>query len=201
MSRLKPGILSVHVGLTALFLISTPANANQLLVPPETVIGILTADWNDDGRPDRAILLEDLSNKGTATLLIYLSQPGDAPMQKVVHNAEIATVGSMWGQQPALSLSTAGSLIVTSMNESIGRTRWEIKLTIAYRKQHFVVAGYTYSRRDTIDLDDFFSCDVNFLTGKGEASRGGGPAKPFEVPGPAPEAEIWINEVAPVECQ
>jgi hypothetical protein len=181
-------------------LISTPAYADQVLVPPETVIGSLTADWNDDGRPDRAILLEDLS-KGTATLLIYLSQPGDAPMQKVVHNAEIATVGGMWGQQPALSLSKAGSLIVTSMNESIGRTRWEINLTIAYRMQHFVVAGYTYSRRDTIDLDNFFSCDVNFLSGKGEASRGGGPAKPFEVPGPAPKAETWINEVAPVECQ
>jgi hypothetical protein len=191
---------SLRSGLIALFLISTPAHAGQLLVAPETVIGSITADWNDDGGPDRAILIEDPS-KDDATLLIYLSQPGDTPMQKVVHNAAIAFAGGMWGQKPALSLSQAGSLIVTSMNESMGRTRWEAKLTIAYRDQHFVVSGYTYSRRDTIDLDNYSSCDVNFLTGKGEASHGGDPVKSFEVPRPAPKVESWTEELVPEECR
>ena len=56
-------------------------------------------------------------------------------MQQAVQAPAIAWVGSIWSQQPELSLSEAGSLIVTSVNEAMGRTRRQTKLTIAYRNE------------------------------------------------------------------
>jgi hypothetical protein len=100
-----------------------------------------------------------------------------------------------------LSLSEAGSLIATSMNESMGRTRWLTKLTLAYRNERFVVAGSTHSQRDTIELENDAAWDVNFLSRKGEASRGEDPVKPFTLSGPAPAAEDWSDELVPKECR
>ena len=37
---------------------------------------------------------------------------------------------------------------------------------LAYRKGHFVVAGYSYSHCDTLDQNNNGSCDYNLLAGK-----------------------------------
>jgi hypothetical protein len=45
-------------------------------------------------------------------------------------------------------LCRAGQLPCTLRIQAIGRSRWEQTLTIAYRNDQFVVAGYTYSYYD-----------------------------------------------------
>ena len=49
---------------------------------------------------------------------------------------------------------------------ALGRDRWHQTLTLAYRNNTFVVAGYTYESVDTLAPDDGHSCDYNVLTGK-----------------------------------
>ena len=74
----------------------------------------------------------------------------------------------MAGRATSIEALPNGSILITSHNDSIGRDRWEQKLTIAYRNFDFVVAGYTYSSYDTLDLDNTINCDFNVLTGKGK---------------------------------
>jgi hypothetical protein len=96
----------------------------------------------------------------------------DAPVIK----PDLVFNGAMAGQQASLEAGRGGSLRVLSLNEGIGRNKWTQTLTIAFRKDRFVVAGLTYATYDTLDLDDpasNYTCDVNFLTGR--ALRNGKP--------------------------
>jgi hypothetical protein len=72
----------------------------------------------------------------------------------------------MYGQDPSIEALPGGSIAVHSQNSGIGRNRWEQTLTIAYRNDQFVIAGYTHDYHDTIDLNDSGTCDYNVLTGK-----------------------------------
>ena len=71
------------------------------------------------------------------------------------------------GQQPELGLSAGGSVTLTSMNDAIGRSRWHLTLTIAYRRGAYRAAGVTYDAYDTLDLGAAMTCDLNLLNGKG----------------------------------
>jgi hypothetical protein len=73
----------------------------------------------------------------------------------------------MAGTEPSLELSSRGSLLLKSGNQSIGRDRWEQTLTIAYRNDQFVIAGLTLEVRDTLDHSAGGNCDLNLLTGQG----------------------------------
>ena len=90
----------------------------------------------------------------------------------MVYAEDIAWLGGI-GQQPELALSANGSVLLTSMNDSVGRNRWHMTLTIAYRKQAYRVAGFTYDWYDTIDLNDYGLCDLNLLNGRGYVEKGG----------------------------
>ncbi len=174
-------------------------HAAELLISPKQVIGTITHDWNDDGGMDRAILFI-VPDNDDASLVIYLSNPDDIGMAQSALVPGIAWVGGLWGQQPELSLNGASSLIVTSMNEGCCRTRWNQKLTIAFRKGQFIVAGYTHNDRDTIELENYGTCDVNFLAGKGEVSRGGKAKKRFRTKIRSSPLIQWNQDLVPAEC-
>ena len=72
----------------------------------------------------------------------------------------------MSGQEPSITALSNGSIAVNSQNSAIGRDRWEQTLTLAFRNNHFVVAGYTYNHHDTLDLSNSLTCDYNVLTGR-----------------------------------
>ena len=129
----------------------------------------LVADFTGDGVADRAVLVETTEG-GEADLLIYAGLPGGGEALALRAPA-LVWVGGI-GQQPSLDRTAGGSLQVISMNESIGRNRWRQTLTIAWRGGAFVLAGFTYSWYDTLDLDASGTCDVNLLTGRGVLSEG-----------------------------
>jgi hypothetical protein len=171
------------------------ANHDRTTIQPERVLSVITTDWNNDGGFDRAILIE--SEPTETELLIYLSDSADIKrgMRLAIAKKKIAWRGALWGTQPKLSLSQAGSLEIISANEAIGRQRWIQKLTVAYQDGSFKVIGYTYTERDTLDLSYELSCDLDFLTGNG--SKNG---QPFKISTNLVTLEGWTTEYATNQC-
>lgn len=183
------------LALAALALASAPALANES-ISPDKVISVVTTDWNSDGSVDRAVLVE---GEEDADLYIYLSAPveGNWDARKLVlFKKDAAWQGGMWGTSPSLSLNEKGSLLVKSENDAIGRNRWSQTLTVALKNGVFVVAGYTYSDRDTLDPNAGGSCDVNILTGQGIRNK-----KRFKSAPRVIALADWNDESAPKECQ
>lgn len=182
-----------NILLTGL-MFQTGAYATDNTVKPENILAVVTADWNEDGSFDRAILLASETETDQADLLVYLSNSPNS-MKLAISKKGIAWQGAMWGTQPTLELSGKNGLAIISANDAIGRNRWQQKLTIAYRNKVFVVGGYTYEDRDTLDLDAGSTCDVNFFTGKGLKNK-----KPFNVLAKAVNLSDWSESDIPKAC-
>lgn len=170
------------------------AGGGDVAVSPGQVSAVVTTDWNGDGGFDRAVLVE---RPEAADLYIYLSNghEHDAGMSLAVARPGLLWRGAMWGMQPELGLNAAGSLLVHTMNEGIGRHRWRETLTIAYRDGQFLVAGFTFSSYDTLDPGLTRECDANFLSGKGVLDGNG-----FKVYTRAVPLADWRPELVPPEC-
>jgi len=146
----------------------TTAYAAETPIQPSQAISAVTADWNEDGGFDRAILVD--GGNDDADLHIYLSvDPASDGQNMNLHlfKPGFAWMGVMWGQQPSLSVNDQGSLMIHTENTGIGRNAWNQKLTVAWRNEQFVVAGYTHDSYDRIDPDAVVNCDLNLLTGRG----------------------------------
>ncbi|MEO1492576.1 MAG: hypothetical protein AAFV19_10535 [Pseudomonadota bacterium] len=166
-----------------------PAGADVLVSPGE-VLAVVTHEWTGDGGADRAVLV---AHEDAVDLYIYVS--GEGPDERVlaVEARAIGWRGAMWGTQPTLEVTERGALRLTSGNDAIGRGRWTETLTILYRGSEFVIGGYTYIGRDTLDPDDTYDCDVNLFTGKGTFN---GDALSVDIGGAVPVA-IWGTDAAP----
>ncbi len=159
----------------------------------------ITGDLNGDGIPDRAVLSQEGEND-SATLHIYTGSVGGLEMLEESAPNLVWMGSGMAGQQPDLRMTPHGSLEVISMNEAIGRNRWNQVLTIAFRDDIFKVAGFTYSWYDTLDLENQGVCDINLLTGKGVLSLGPeDESKALKTDLKAMQVRNWIRKI-PVEC-
>jgi hypothetical protein len=161
----------------------------------QDVLGVVKSDLDDSGGPEVFTLLD--TGTGTADLQI------DDTAMGTVFAADIAWVGGP-GQVPMIALAENGSVQVTSMNDAVGRDRWTLTLTIAYRNEAYRVAGYTYIWRDTLDLANNGVCDVNLLTGHGEVLIDGGPRQQFTQSLPAMPVTDWTEmtiSLPPDACQ
>ncbi|MCU0550146.1 MAG: hypothetical protein MUC48_12420 [Leptolyngbya sp. Prado105] len=158
-------------------------------ISQDKIISSVKADWNGDGVSDRAILV--VGEPTEADLLIYLSG-----ISKPMTKKNIAWRGEMYGTNPSLSVNPQGSLVITSANEAIGRDRWSKKVTALYDKGEFEVAGFTYSYRDTLDLANTGTCDVNLLTGKGIKND-----KEFRTTLKPMSLAEWTEDSEPKECR
>ncbi|MEP2980769.1 MAG: hypothetical protein ABJO86_14860 [Lentilitoribacter sp.] len=130
------------------------------------VFSVTTTDWNSDNVADPVMIL-NINEGEQFDVLFFLSDEYGRLALK--HHVPDMVWGSsaMFGQEPWVSKTQNGSIIVGSQNSAIGRNRWEQKLTIAYRNDKLVVAGFTYSYYDTLDPDAYGGCDLNLLNGKG----------------------------------
>ena len=189
--------LSTIISLTLIFLTaSVVANeTDEHLVDPGKVLGFVIGDWNDDGGMDRAILVAPDNEDDDVGLYIYL-QDDDNSSQLELYKPNLVWSGAMWGNMPSLSVTSSGSLQVLSQNQAIGRSRWSQKLTVAYRNNHFVVAGYTYDAYDTLDLNAGLNCDVNLLTGKGVKNK-----ISFRIAKQNIKLADWTEESVPEPCR
>lgn len=184
--------------MTALVGFSAAAAPAAEAIDPQRIVSAATGDWDKDGSPDLAMLVSapEGSDENQA-VYIYLGD-GDTTRLKLKTVAPNKIWGDMIvaGQAPSIGALPSGSILITSHNGSIGRHRWEQKLTIAYRNFDFVVAGYTYTSYDTLDLDNTTDCDFNVLTGKGKLND-----KPVAVAGEMIFLKDWIDETGQKVCQ
>ncbi len=142
-----------YLALLALVLLAAPPAHAE----PGAVLATAESDIDGDGKPDSFQLIEA---DGSATLKITMGSG------ETIVADQIAWVGGI-GQKPELAVTPQGSVQVNSMNESIGRDRWHLTLTLAYRRGAVRVAGYTWNEYDTLDNDIWMDCDLNLLTGRG----------------------------------
>ncbi|KQV31753.1 hypothetical protein ASC97_18900 [Rhizobium sp. Root1203] len=168
----------IRIVLTAVLSIAAgSAFAEQ--IDPAKIIGGATGDWNHDGEADLALLVAPPAQGDDIGIYIYLRDKDHALLTLAAHApGKVRGNGSldgMFGQDPSIEALPSGSIAVHSQNSGIGRDRWEQTLTLAYRNEQFVVAGYTFSHYDTLDTSDNGACDYNVLTGKvtsnGRASK------------------------------
>ncbi len=83
--------------------------------------------------------------------------------------------GSDWGgTEPALEVNGKGSLVIVTMNEGIGRSAWEQRVTVRLNPDtaKLEVIGYDYRYHDKLDLSSG-TCSYNFNTGVGVIDRNG----------------------------
>ncbi|GAB4518535.1 MAG: hypothetical protein Tsb0019_18730 [Roseibium sp.] len=181
---------SVLAGCLASALLFGSAAAQDTMIPAESVAGSATVPVDGDILRYRAVLAE---TDGGGDLYIF-TDAGDG-WRQAVHARDIVWRGGLYGQEPWLEAQEHGSLRLYSENSAIGRDRWELLLTIAYRKNTFVVAGYTLSYYDTLDPDAAGECDVNLLTGRG-VHKG----KSFKTSLKALPVADWTMDTQPPEC-
>ncbi|ABV95031.1 hypothetical protein Dshi_3298 [Dinoroseobacter shibae DFL 12 = DSM 16493] len=141
----------------AIALLASVGLARAEFPAPGTVLAEITVDVTGDGTPDTARLVV-----GTDADAVLVLDTG----QRRVTAPKIAWLGGP-APGPSLEATSAGSLQVVTGNDSIGRERWSQTLTLAWRDDDLLLAGFTYGWRDTLDAANTGRCDVNLLTGRG----------------------------------
>ena len=149
--------------LLALIVSALPAFSQSVEVAD--VVDAVSGDWNSDGRIDRAVLVTD-HFEGTGSLYVYLggAEPGSFELASVADH--LVWSGIMWGTIPGLGFDENGGLLIFSGNEAIGRDRWVQQLTIGWRSNEFVVAGFIDTFWDTLNPENFGSCRIDYLVGE-----------------------------------
>lgn len=155
----------------------------------------VTTDLDGDGRAETYTLIE-----GGADVVDLMVDDGTGWATA----RRVAWDGGSPGQRATLALSEAGSVVIESGNDSVGRDRWHLLVTLAHRDGDIRVAGLTYDRYDTLEPGTGWGqCDLNLLSGRGAMDGPGGPSV-FEAPGEAPPIWDWdesrLPELLPVEC-
>ncbi|WJY21450.1 hypothetical protein QTA57_17125 [Fontisubflavum oceani] len=158
----------IRLLFAALFL-PLPVWADGLSAPEAALLPRIIDHGCFDIRSDlngceSVILLTSETDPDAADLVIYPDRrTGDATGPLLLARA-VAFNGSMWGTSPSLAQADNGSLLVHSEQSGIGRAPWFQTLTIAWRDDAFVVAGFSYATYDRLTARDFH-CDLNILTG------------------------------------
>ncbi|WP_426123103.1 hypothetical protein [Pararhizobium sp. PWRC1-1] len=189
--KMSLAVMTAFLGLTA-----TTAQAAETIDPGRIVVAA-TGDWDKDGSSDLAMLVAPVEGTDEDhAVYIYLND-GDTDRLKlktVVPNKVWGDL-TMAGRAPSITALENGSILITTHNDSVGRDRWEQKLTVAYRNFDFVVAGYTYTSYDTLDPDNTAECDLNVLTGKGKSS-----GKPVATKGEIVLLKDWSDDRGQTVC-
>ncbi|MEN0001208.1 MAG: hypothetical protein AAF940_10005 [Pseudomonadota bacterium] len=115
-------------------------------------------------------------------------------------NAAWGGVGDIYGNRPSVAFTQAGSLQLRSGNDAIGRNRWSETVTLVWRENTVLMAGYTYQERDTLVENSETRCDINLLTGASEVFDSQGTRRP-NVGSRSLPFQQWIDEGRPNLCE
>lgn len=188
---------ALAITMALLGLTTTAASAAEA-IDPDRIVFAATGDWDKDGSSDLAMLVAPAEGRDEDhAVYIYLND-GDTnhlKLKTVVPNKVWGDL-TMAGRAPSIAALENGSILITTHNDSVGRDRWEQKLTIAYRNFDFAVAGYTYASYDTLIPDNAVNCDFNVLTGKGTLN-----GEPIAITGELIFLKDWNDETGQKVCQ
>jgi hypothetical protein len=160
----------------------------------------LKLDIDQDGKLDRAAVMQEPG--GPADLQIYLaadeenaSRPPDVVKKAFTEDRVIDLEGK-----------GKGSLAVTSCFGCGANKSTEDTLTIVYRQGRFLVGGYSRSwdwNEQTSDgvKTTLGGCDINYLTGKGTASKDLEDGKPIKGKFKPVLLRDWSLDKRPKACE
>ncbi|MEX3014871.1 hypothetical protein [Gymnodinialimonas hymeniacidonis] len=168
-----------YLALAAVLLAAAPALSQELTEAEAQVlprlIDSLCIDLIDARNGcETAVLLASEEEPDAADLVIFSDRRAHDPQSILAVVRNIAFNGPMFGQAPWLEAAENGSLLLQSEQIGIGRNPWSRTLTIAFRDDALLIAGFTHATYDRLDAS-VFRCDVNILTGAWEvfAERSG----------------------------
>lgn len=150
--------------ITAAILLAQPAHAEAEAEVLPRLIAMTCADMLPETGCERFVLLESSDSGDTADLIVLFDHVSDRGDEVLITARNIAFNGSLWGMAPRLEATSRGTILLHSEQSGIGRHPWFETLTLAYRNEDIVVAGYTFSSYDRI-TNDYHTCDINLLTG------------------------------------
>lgn len=156
------------------------------------VLTVIAADLNDDKQIDTAMLLK---SGDQADFYLYLANNA-GEMELKLSKKNLVWSGAMAGTLPQLKMAKDGGLLIYSQNDSIGRNRWHQRLSVDYRDKEFLVTGYVYDERDTLDPKFSLACDVNLLTGKGIKNK-----VEFKIEAQKIKLSDWSDAKIPKQCR
>jgi hypothetical protein len=157
-------------GLALGLALATTPLAAQDLTPPEAALLPRLIDSTcidlveEHNGCEQVIVLASETEADRADLIVLTDWRTDPASAPLLIARSIAFNGSMWGMATELEQAANGSLRLTSQQTGIGRFPWYQTLTIAYRDEVFVLAGFSYSTYDRM-AGHRMSCDVNLITG------------------------------------
>ncbi|WP_217573374.1 hypothetical protein [Mesorhizobium sp. GbtcB19] len=159
----------------------------------------LKLDIDQDGKTDRAVIMQEPGE--AADLYIYLGEDkADASRQ-----ADFVKKGLTEDQVIDLESKGKGSLSVTSCSGCGANKSTEETLTIVYRRGKFLVGGYSrnwdWNQQTSSGVETTLGdCDINYLIGKGTASRDLEDGKPIRGKFRPVPLKDWSSEMRPKAC-
>lgn len=185
-------------------LAAVPMSALAQNEPPADAPLEVSLDMDHDGRMDRAVVVED-PDSADAVLSIYLGAGDEKldPSRKPTFVKKAVTEGRVL----ELAAKGKGSLTVTSCSGCGANKSWDETLTIVYRGGKFLVAGFSRSwelndqKADGSVETTLGSCDINYLTGKGVASKDLSDGKPIAGKFTPKTLEDWEADKRPKPCE
>ncbi|RWN28448.1 MAG: hypothetical protein EOR95_23610 [Mesorhizobium sp.] len=152
-----------------------------LAEPIETqkIITALTGDWNGDGAVDLVMIVE--TKPGDPMDMYFFLRDREANFLKPAGIVREQIYGEWNGYdrpgygasdtEPELSTLPNGSINLYLPAMPVGSKRTNTTLTLAYRNDAFIVAGFAYDYHDYLEDNVASDCDYNVLTGKGKSSK------------------------------
>ena len=150
-----------------LFLVTIPIQVSAQPGRPLEVVREVTLDINRDGSPDRAVLARNDDEGSYVDLTIHLGVDADKPDPAREPSMVKRRLAS--GHLHEMTAKGNGSLRVESRCGGCSNDD-DTAFTIVYRAGDFLVGGL--SRSWELRDGSVGRCDVNYLTGKGVASKG-----------------------------
>jgi hypothetical protein len=181
-------------------LVAVPMAVRAQDEPPFEV----TLDIDNDGQIDRAMITTNPEDE-SADLSLYLAA-GEGKLDPA-RKPDFAKKALTEDRVLALEEKGKGSLVVTSCFGCGANKSWEATLTIVYSGGKFLVAGYSrdwdwnVQKADGTVETTLGGCDINFLTGKGIASKDLDDGKPVAGKFRPIALADWSDDSRPEPCK
>ena len=148
-------------------------------IESQKIITALTGDFNGDGGTDLAMIVE--TEPSDPMDMHFFLRDKEHNFLKPAGIVREQMYGEWNGYdrpgyeasdtEPELTALPNGSINLYLPAMPVGSKRTNTTLTLAYRNDAFIVAGFAYDYHDYLKDNVASDCDYNVLTGKGKSSK------------------------------
>lgn len=159
--------------------LALPTTALAEPIETQKIITAAAGDWNGDGAIDLAMIVE--TEPGAAMDMHFFLRDKEHNFLKPAGIVQEQMYGEWNGYdrpgyeasyiEPELTALPNGSIKLYIPGIPSNGARTDQTLTIAWRNNGFVVAGFSYDYHDYMKDNVASDCDYNLLTGKGKSSK------------------------------